>query len=129
MSQWTHVNGSIRIDAIRISGFPELDKSIFGKQSQWEDDFESKNIPTGSEGSLTWLLWENPSKSSMAAYTLNIFGDLRDYDDEQGILDYLNQITKDQIIRGGICEIDIEYKEKIVYQFNTNIEIWEKLSK
>lgn len=127
MSQWTHVNGSIRVDAIRLPGVEDSPLNL-GKESHWEDDHESVDIPTGSEGSLTWTKWENPSQNAMAAYTVNFFGDLRDYDDVDDIEKYLDQIVKGQMIRGGICEVNIEYGDTIIYRYNSNGTKWEKIA-
>lgn len=127
MSQWTHVNGSIRVDSIRLPGFHTVPINL-GTQSHWEDDHESVDIPTGSEGSLTWTKWENPSQSAMAAYTVNFFGDLRDYNDIDDIEKYLDQIVKGQMIRSGICEVNIEYGGSIIYRYNSDDSKWDKIT-
>lgn len=88
MSNWTHVAGIIRVDYF---GGNLVDKinDIIGKEihfnssgDEWEDfDKNPDNyLPCGSEGSLHMELWKNPNKSAMAAYTVSIFGDLRDHD-------------------------------------------------
>lgn len=124
MSQWTHVNGSIRVDSIRLPGFKDSPLNL-GKESQWEDDHEAVDIPTGSEGSLTWTKWENPSQSAMAAYTVNFFGDLRDYNDKADIEKYLTQIVKGQMIRSGICEVNIEYSDTLIYRYDSDNNKWD----
>lgn len=126
MSTWTHVNGSIRVDAIRISCFKNTPLNL-GIESQWEDDHDASDIPTGSEGSLVWTKWENPSKNALAAYTVNFFGDLRDYDDVAEIEKYLDQIVEGQIIRSGICEISVEFSDTIVYRYNSDTSTWDKI--
>lgn len=69
MSVWTHVAGVIRVDCIRcICEQPEFNKI-----------FDACNIPMGSEGPLDFRVIENPEKDSLAAYTVVIFGDLRDF--------------------------------------------------
>jgi hypothetical protein len=51
--------------------------------SEHPDEF----LPMGSEGSLNMSIWINPNTSSMANYTVNIFGDLRDHTDINGLID------------------------------------------
>lgn len=77
MSVWTHVAGVIRVDCIRCISKPEFDK-IFIK-SLWDEHNPDCNMPMGSEGSLDFRIIENPNKDSLAAYTVVIFGDLRNF--------------------------------------------------
>lgn len=93
MSIWTHVAGIIRVDAI----LNLTEKPIY-----------SYNVPCGSEGSLDVSLWENPHSSDLAKYTISIFGDLRDYDDEEEIIDYFTRITKGQMIRQACFTLEVE---------------------
>ena len=124
MSQWTHVNGIIRIDAIRML---RPKKPNIGIPSFWQDEHQAKDIPCGSEGSLNAELWTNPSESALSAYTVSIFGDLRDYDDAEAIVSYLNQITDGCMVRSGICEIDVEYK--FIYLYHYINDIWTEISR
>lgn len=104
MSQWTHVNCSIRVDSFRF--LPQEEKpKIVG------------DLPEGSEGPLSSLIWVNPDVHHMAAYTVVVFGDLRDYDDVQEILSFFSEFTKDRIIRSGILEIDVEFKAVYTYRY------------
>jgi len=119
MSQWTHVNGSIRIDAIR--GLVPF-KLQLGNRELWATPKETIydfDVPRGSEGSLDYHLWMNSSESSIAACTLNIFGDLRDFgaNDTPAIFDYLNRVTKGQMVRQGFVEIDVEGEEPCILQY------------
>lgn len=105
MSTWTHVAGVVRFDSIRGMG-PEPDwDDIFGKECLWEanpevwkdaDEHPEKYMPCGSEGTLQKTIWENPEKSCMAAYTVSIFGDLRDWYDVDAIIDWFKRIVKDE---------------------------------
>lgn len=104
MSQWTHVAAVIRFDAIRFGAmFPED-----GKVDPLPE--LAPGVPTGSEGPLTVLLWANPSVNSVAAYTATIFGDLRDFDSADAVLDYLRGLTAkwEGGIRAGLAEIFVE---------------------
>lgn len=92
MSCWAHIAATARIDAIMV--FEENPGSMkdailahFGKPVHWEDDSEiwddaeknpDKYLPMGSEGSLDIDIWQNPDANCMNAFTVSIFGDLRD---------------------------------------------------
>jgi len=79
MSVWTHVAGVIRVDCLRCLGKkPDFNK-IFVSELWNEDTFGACNMPMGSEGSLDFRVIENPNRDSLAAYTVVIFGDLRDF--------------------------------------------------
>lgn len=105
MSTWTHVAGVVRIDSIQgISPEPDWD-DIFGKECLWEADPETwkdadehpeKYMPCGSEGTLQKVVWTNPENSSMAAYTVGVFGDLRDWYNIDAIIDWFRRTVKDE---------------------------------
>lgn len=106
MSTWTHASGVVRVDAIRMGMATEVNwDDIFGKECLWESDPEiwkdadehpEKYMPCGSEGTLQKTVWENPKESCMAAYTVSIFGDLRDWYDVDAIIDWFKRIVKDE---------------------------------
>lgn len=50
------------------------------------DQHPEKYLPCGSEGSLHMSIWENSNASCVAAYTVSIFGDLRDHDSAMEII-------------------------------------------
>lgn len=118
MSNWTHVAGIIRIDAFRHSDYdPDFDKLI-GKECLWEspgsvwDDAENnpdKYLPMGSEGSLQKSVWVNPNDSCMAAYTVSIFGDLRDHDSTKEIIDWFKKICKKVWVRNAVITVTNEW--------------------
>lgn len=120
MSQWTHVNGSIRIDGIP-GMMPEPD---FGVIKTWEDgDFDEATVPCGSEGSLQYkttvvgegLVWLNTQ----------IWGDLRDYDNVDEIIEWIESSTQNSMIRSGIIEIGVESSYTIILQYNIDTSKWE----
>lgn len=124
MSQWTHVHGIIRIDnLLGITPPPDLGVSCTFEDD--EDKWTKCTIPCGSEGSLITTLWENPHKSSLNRYTVSIFGDLRDYNDEKEIVSYFTKITKEQMVRNGVFGIDIEGQKELIYIYQN--EKWIKL--
>ena len=102
MSMWTHVAATVRIDDFRFSDdqtIPDWDE-IFGKEclfhspSEVWDDCEKhpdKYLPCGSEGTLQKTAWINPDSHAVAAYTVTIFGDLRDYDSPDKIIEWFKE--------------------------------------
>ena len=101
MSNWTHVAGIVRVDCWRgLEDSPNFDE-IFGKEVHYKsgddvwNDFEEHPddyLPYGSEGSLTKSVWINPNESYADAYTVSIFGDLRDHDDPDAIITWFENI-------------------------------------
>lgn len=101
MSNWTHVAGIIRVDNFGNNLVDKIN-DIIGKEihfnssrNEWKDfDKNPDNyLPCGSEGSLHATIWENPNKSSVAAYTVSIFGDLRDHDSATDIIKWFRNKT------------------------------------
>lgn len=96
MSNWTHVAGIVRIDSLRILDDESFDfERVFGKELRFDDGYEAfddaqanpeKYLPLGSEGSLTMSVWSNPDIHDVTAYTVSIFGDLRDHDSPKEII-------------------------------------------
>ena len=112
MSQWTHVCGCIRVDALRImeeeNGIANI-KEVLGKVVNFGDDSYETKIPCGSEGSLAYEVIENPDKHSIAAYTIPIWGDLRDYDDVDEIEKWFYDSCKNLWVRDAVLNINVEY--------------------
>ena len=118
MSNWTHVAGIIRIDDFRFEDtILDFDKLI-GKELRFEDCFEKwhdarkhpeEYLPQGSEGSLKKSMWINPDKAEITAYTVSIFGDLRDHDDPQEIVDWFKKIcSRFTSIRNAVIVVENE---------------------
>ena len=119
MSVWTHVAGVIRVDSMRgVLPTPDFDK-IFIK-SLWGDTNENCNMPMGSEGSLDFRIIENPEKDSLAAYTVVIFGDLRDFgvDDIPEIKDWWARVLKKcRMIRQAVLQIQPADGDEIILKY------------
>lgn len=119
MSQCTHVAGCIRVDDIRLlSGGIGL-AGILGKPIRYYENGERGHptrLPCGSEGSLDYLIWVNPMTPHLAAYTVSVFGDLRDYDDVEEILRWLVRVTINEglVIRDAVLSVDVEFREKLL---------------
>ena len=114
MSNWTHVAGVMRIDDLRFdeTKMPDFDK-IFGKtlrfEDDWPEDLESRKdeyLPIGSEGSLEMSVHVNEDIHSMAAYVVTIFGDLRDHDSPDEIINWFkkkyNLVNSSDEVIGGV---------------------------
>lgn len=121
MSNWSHVAGIIRIDDIRFDDkTPDFDELV-GKEMSYheysftndEDIDNSKYLPMGSEGSLKKSVWINPNISHMSAYTVSIFGDLRDHDSTSEIIqwfkDKCKSISEDYMIRQAVITVENEW--------------------
>lgn len=112
MSVWTHVAATIRFDDIRVLGMTKLKPDL------------NQDIPEGSEGALDYYTWINPEKAHAAAYTTMIWGDLRDYDSVDKVIEYLNRVTAEKLVRQGIAEIHVEYHDPVVVRFNCDAKCW-----
>lgn len=93
MSNWTHINASIRIDDLFVLKEQTLQEIL--------DD-----LPAGSEGQLEYQLWTNPHINHATKHTLNIFGDLRNFNDDNYIEEWFNKLCSRFYFRGAILEID-----------------------
>jgi len=126
MSNWTHVAGIIRIDDFRFEDkTPDFDELI-GKELHFEDSFvkwddayqyPEKYLPLGSEGSLKKSVWINPNKESVAAYTVSIFGDLRDHDDPREIVEWFRKICDKFTVRNAVIVVENEANGQISWTY------------
>ena len=124
MSQWTHVNGCIRIDGIPC--IEDVSKKsirkILGNTCDFnssDSEWEACNVPRGSEGSIQYELIS--AGGGLVLWTIPVWGDLRDFgtDDIHIIKEWFDKIINksDLSIRSAILEIRIEYGETIVLQY------------
>lgn len=116
MSNWSHVAAIFRIDSMRFNPIDFTD--VFGREFDFYDFLESqediekspdKFLPFGSEGSLQMSVWENPNRSCIAAYTVSIFGDLRDHESIEEILKWFDEKCKLVNIRQAVITVHNEY--------------------
>lgn len=136
MSVWTHVAATVRIDDFRFSDdkpLPDWDE-IFGKECFFEspeevwDDCEAhpeKYLPCGSEGTLQKTAWINPDSHETAAYTVTIFGDLRDYENPKDVIEWFRKIVESGKI--GIRQAVITATDGYNTYTWTYLEEWETL--
>ena len=128
MSQWTHVNASIRFDGIpSITGEPITPEEL-GKMCLWGDEdtshWDNSFIPCGSEGSLSYQILKTGTESSLACRVVVFTGDLRSYSAAEEILAYFEKIVKGRMIRSGILEIAIEGQYVYIYRHDRAKDKW-----
>ena len=120
MSNWTHVAGIVRIDSFRglFFGIEPDFEAIFGKELNFDDPEErwddaqhnpEKYLPLGSEGSLHMSLWINPDSHDFAAYTVSIFGDLRDHQDPDEIIVWFEEKCSKVMVRNACITVYNEW--------------------
>lgn len=136
MSNWTHVAAVVRVDHIRIpnewersptappmtsTGEIDFDK-VFGLEcidlgsrycsspEDWRDldAHPEKYLPAGSEGTLQKSVWTCRSPSFTGRYTVSIFGDLRDHDNPDAIVDWFKEKIKHLWIRQAVITVENE---------------------
>lgn len=110
MSCWAHISAIIRIDAFRFTEYQtkiirkEI-REMLGKECDYEADDDvwddaakhpEKYLPMGSEGSLQMKIYTNPDISELTAYTVVIWGDLRDagYTEQDLKMEYIEWFKK-----------------------------------
>ena len=114
MSQWTHVCGCIRYNSMRMGRYLDTQSGI--------RRLIERKVPFGSEGGLEFVYWDNPSVSALAAFSVGIFGDLRDFGigEVPQIKEWFEQVTnrKGIWVRNAILEICVEgIEEPIILRF------------
>lgn len=123
MSQWTHVAGIFRVDALIINEEVQKEtikeiKGLLGKIVDFGDDDDWNTLlPCGSEGSLKYEVIPNPSLNSLSAFTIPVWGDLRDYDNVDEIISWFEGVCRNLWIRQAIIEIDVEGQDPVVHRY------------
>ncbi len=118
MSQWTHVTGVARVDSLWGIVMPpdrtqDILQEIFSKP------------PTGSEGPAHIGITKTRAYNSMSWGYVSITGDLRDFDDARGIMDWFEACLArfedaKLLVRDAVLSIDIERKDKVVVTLDPN---------
>ena len=116
MSNWTHVAAIARIDHLRLIGDIDFEK-VFGRMldpnnpDDWEEYHASPGrfLPCGSEGSLYMTVWADENTSSLAAYTVSIFGDLRDHDSPDEIVEWFKDKLEPLCVRNACITVYNEW--------------------
>lgn len=123
MSIWTHITGCIRVDDMKMILQPN-NKTDFSKifiKNTWYHPNDNGNLPTGSEGSIDVEFIERiDDDTSDYMRTVALFGDLRDFDEEdcQSVIDWWYSIPQslgnDCIIRQAVLQVSPENGKMIV---------------
>lgn len=125
-SNWTHVAATARLDCLIRLSQPVDATAIFGKECLFDDDVEiwrdatensDSYLPMGSEGSLQMSVWNNPDKSHIASTTVSIFGDLRDHDDPDEIVEWFKAKLKDQWVRQAVITVENEMNGTVSWTY------------
>lgn len=130
MSNWTHVAGIVRIDSIRLfdreTTMEARFREYFGKQldfydsdEKWQDARNNPQdyLPMGSEGSLKMSVWVNPREDDLAAYTVSIFGDLRDHDDSFSIVEWFKEKCNGVWVRDAVIVVRNEINGTVTWPY------------
>lgn len=123
MSILTHITGCIRVDDMKMILQPN-NKTDFSKifvRNTWYHPNDNGNLPTGSEGSIdVEFIERTDDDASDYMRTIALFGDLRDFDEEdcQSVIDWWYSIPQslgnDCIIRQAVLQVSPENGKMIV---------------
>jgi hypothetical protein len=134
MSYWTHINGAIRFDMVRVFEVGKIKDYHFGNTCDFDDSkevWDACDVPCGQEGSLQYkyVPYKNDD-ACITAGSLVIWGDLRGFEkeDQPKIIEWLNQCcTKynDQglCVRDGVVQINeliYAYEEEYDKEHNSS---------
>lgn len=150
MSTWTHVNAHFRFNLFSIencdyNNVSEIENYLGPIKTFKDILLGSKNfkryynedckLPTGSEGSLRFKV--HLDKTGSKEYVnISFFGDLRDYDSQESIMDYFKEFLNDKGVyvdlRSGVVTISSihginTYLAKEDYEDNKKEYFFEKL--
>lgn len=115
MSQWTHVTGCIRIDALDMIIGGDVEQELrngFGKPVSFgggKEAWDACTVPCGSEGSVQYEIVKTRKNNSLSWGLVYIHGDLRDYDNPHEILKWLQRACRGTfIVRGCAVKVAVE---------------------
>ncbi len=132
MSQWTHVAGCIRIDNF-IDSEERMESELgrirekIGEECSYDDllngvdPVDSCNIPCGSEGSLEYGI-SKPYSPGLPWICVYIWGDLRDYNDQNEIHEWIKKICEGELIRNCCIKVDVERSNSYIIYDNHIID-------
>ena len=122
MSVWTHVCGCIRVDDIPRKDYDRKEeiRRIMGNMTDCDEYFGGTTLPCGSEGSLRYEILQNPSEGCIARFTIPVWGDLRDYNDDEAIEEWFNDVCSQMWIRDAVININVEggVNRSVIYKQN-----------
>lgn len=146
MSQWTHIVGMIRIDAMgNHGGVDPIIRKCFGNTCQYNDTskvWDECNVPCGSEGSLQYDVVYfgyketkgNIHSSSISWGAVQIWGDLRNYDDHEEIYQWVLKVVKKLekhhlYVRDMAIKIHVEYQSDYFITIRDTDDLVDKIIK
>ena len=126
MSQWTHVNGCIRLDGlpgIVPENTIENVCKLMGNCVSFNDEsdlWDRCNVPCGSEGSLKYEVLE--IDKGLVWLTIPIWGDLRDFHSIEEIRTWFEKIvlSENVMVRSAVLEVHIEYTATYVLYYQNS---------
>ncbi len=128
MSQWTHVNAQFRLSSLLEEDPIKKIQDLIGPVVSWdcEDDemWDNSRLPMGSEGSLTYMVYENPHVCYIGRLMLSFVGDLRDYDNTEECFEKVFSIIEDlhsagYYVRDSFMVVDVEYGRTVCASIET----------
>ena len=116
MSIWTHIAGNIRIDALAFLGTKFVDelKVNIGSSCSFSDETEvwdKCTVPTGSEGSVQYKIISYGEPTHLAWGSVQVWGDLRDFDSPQEIFDWVQRICSGIEYSVRQCAVFVEVED------------------
>jgi hypothetical protein len=131
MSQWTHVAGIVRVDALQFlplgsEGNPDLEQKL-GPMCLYNSWDERSTLPRGSEGSLEYAI-HTADQNALAAYTVAIWGDLRDFNSIDAIEAWLNTTFGSLLIRNAVVQVEVEQGPTVVLAFDEEAKAFKRVA-
>ena len=134
MSRWTHVSGAVRLDdlsiVLPIKNTKGTIEKILGPISTFEEWNGDCRLPLGSEGSIEYVVHENPHEHSIARFDILFYGDLRNFDssDLETIDNWFKKLLledfKSEItmlsIRDAVLKVECELAESYILYYQDN---------
>jgi hypothetical protein len=106
MSNWTHVNASIRYDAENAKFENLISPKDLGIIQKYGSDIKTDFIPCDGYTSLDYhILDTGEDTPRIACRVVVVIGDLENYMNVEEVLAYFTKITTGKIIRSGLLEI------------------------
>lgn len=131
MSVWTHVNGVVRLNdysflSSKRNTRKDVEK-IIGPMCLFHNWNENTKLPLGSEGSIEYKVIQSTEESNLARFNIIFWGDLRDYDDLNEIIQWFNNLKKEieskdtfMQYRDAILSCECEAGNSIIVKLNTD---------
>ena len=135
MSIWTHVAGVARVDDICFDGKHYIDlaklKRRLGRMALWEDEdaeesWDKCKLPLGSEGSVEYTLDTNPDNCCLSAHVLTVWGNLRDYQDIEGVVKWWKKTLRKLSLRQAVLTVTVESYSQVVICWDTANRRWKR---